>query len=64
MTSSSGSLASLDSRRIAEPPDCAACGERMQLAGTAPHMKFRRLKIRRYDCECGRTSEEAVLHES
>jgi hypothetical protein len=57
-------LRSFDPQPIAQPPDCAACGERMQLAGIAPHSRFTRLDVHRYGCECGRTSEEAVLREA
>jgi len=58
------SLRSFELQRIAEPPDCAACGEPMQLAGVEPHNRFMRLDTRRYGCACGRTSEEAVPREA
>ncbi|HMK80381.1 MAG TPA: hypothetical protein VK438_12070 [Xanthobacteraceae bacterium] len=61
---STTSLRSFEPERIAQPPECAACGERMHLAGVEPHNKFTRLDTHRYGCACGRTSEEAVPREA
>jgi ribosomal protein L33 len=61
---STSSATRFDPQRIGQPPECAACGERMQLSGVERHNKFTRLETRRYDCDCGRTSEEAVPREA
>jgi len=57
---STSSLATFDPQRIAQPPECAGCGEPMQLSGVERHTRFTRLDTHRYGCACGRTSEEAV----
>jgi hypothetical protein len=57
-------LGSSGPQRLAMPPECAACGARMQLFGVEPHSKFMRLETHRYGCACGRTSEEAVPREA
>jgi hypothetical protein len=58
------SLAFFGLRRAVQPPNCVACGERMQLAGVTPHKRFTRLDLHRYGCACGRISEEAVAREA
>jgi hypothetical protein len=35
----------------------------MRLATIEPHVRFHRLDIHRYACDCGRTSEEAMLRD-
>jgi len=49
-----------DPQRPARAPECAACGERMQLSAIERHNRFALLDMHRYGCACGRTSEEAV----
>jgi hypothetical protein len=58
------SLALFGLRRATQPPDCVACGERMQLSGVTPHERFDWLDTHRYGCACGRISEEAVAREA
>jgi len=57
---STSPLTGFDPERIAQPPVCAACGERMQLSAVERHTRFTQLDTHRYGCACGRTSEEAV----
>jgi hypothetical protein len=57
-------LALFGLRRDLQPPDCVACGERMQLADVTPHERFTQLDTHRYGCACGRISEEAVAREA
>jgi len=57
---STSSLMAFESQRVARAPECAACGERMQLSAIERHNRFALLDTHRYGCACGRTSEEAV----
>jgi hypothetical protein len=56
-------LVSPEKLRLAAPPHCAACGLLMRLATIEPHVRFNRLDIHSYACECGRVSEETRARE-
>src|SRR5215210_201409 len=41
-------------------PICPACGDEMRVTTIEPHMRFRNLDIRSFQCACGMTTSDVV----
>jgi hypothetical protein len=45
---------------ISNSPDCAVCGEPMQLDRQERHQHYANLKIRHFSCQCGHATSDVL----